>query len=70
MSRGRKDMKRAIDACVAAGLVYRAHGTHPRLTDPATGKFVVVSGTPSDPMAYRQVLRDVRKYLGVRVSLR
>jgi hypothetical protein len=62
-------MRRAIEACVEAGLVHSVGGKHQRITDPRTGRFVTVSGTPSDPMAYRQMLRDVRRHLGVEIEL-
>lgn len=65
----KKDMKKAIKACEAAGLVYDPTHAHPRITNPATGRFVSISNTPGGPYAYRQMLRDVRKYLGIEVNL-
>lgn len=62
-------LKQVIRACEAAGLVYsRKNGNHARLTHPTTGRFVSVSVSPSDAYAYRQVLRDVKRYLGIEVT--
>lgn len=60
-------MAEAIRRCEAAGLVYKppVRGKHPKMLNPATGKWVSFSGSPSDGNAHRQFLRDVRKYLGV-----
>ena len=60
-------MKKAIKSCTAAGLVYDPSRKHPRITDPKTGRFVTISNTPSCPYAAENMLRDVKKYLGVEV---
>lgn len=60
----RHDMRKAIRACERAGLVYEANHKHPRIVDPATGRYVVLSGTPSDAHAAKNMLTDVRKRLG------
>lgn len=65
-----KDMDRAIQACKAAGLTYDPRHKHPRVIDPATGKFVSFSNTPNCPFAHRHMLRDVRRYLGHNVRIK
>jgi len=62
-------MKKVIRACEHAGLRYEPNHRHPRLTDPSTGRFVTISATPSCPFAHTHVLRDVRKYLHIKVTL-
>jgi len=64
-----KDMDRAIKACVAAGLVYDRGRKHAKITYPKTGRSISVSVPPSCVHAPRNMLRDVRKYLGVKVKL-
>ena len=64
-----KDIRAAVKACEAAGLQCdRAH-KHPRIVDPKTLKYVTFSNTPSCAHAYKNLLRDVRKYLGRRIEL-
>jgi hypothetical protein len=65
----KKDMRKAIKACVAAGLVFDPDHKHPRIVDPATGKFVVLSSSPSCPHAAKNMLTDVRKILGREVHM-
>ena len=65
----KKQMKEAIKACQAAGLAYDPQRTHPRITDPKTGRFVTLSNTPSCPHAHKNLLSDVRKYLNIAVTL-
>lgn len=62
-------MRRAIRACVRAGLVHTHGGKHDRMTDPATGKSVPFSTTPSCQHGYKHLLRDVKRYLGHTVEL-
>lgn len=64
----RKEMKQIIKACKDAGLTYDSSGKHDRITNPETGKFVTLSRSPSDVNAYRQAIRDIRKYLGVEID--
>jgi hypothetical protein len=65
----KKDMRKAIAACEAAGLRYEPQHTHPRVVQPATGRFVSFSNTPTCQHAYKHLLRDVKKYLGLTVTL-
>jgi hypothetical protein len=65
---GRKDMRKAIHACEAAGLIYDPSHRHPRVVHP-DGRYVTHSNTPNCPHAYRHLLRDVKKYLGVDVEI-
>lgn len=65
----RHDMRKAIRACERAGLTYDAAHKHPRIVHPATGRFVVVSGSPSCTHAAKNMLTDVRKKLGVAIEL-
>jgi hypothetical protein len=62
-------MKAAVRACERAGLLYERRHKHPRVVHPDTGRFVVLSHTPSCPHGYKHLLRDVKKYLGVEVTL-
>ena len=63
----RGDLRKVIRAAQRAGLTYEHGGKHPRLVDARSGRFVVIAGTPSCPHAYKHVLADVRKHLGVSV---
>lgn len=65
-----KDLDRAIKACTDAGLIHRPEGKHPRIVDPATGKYVTFSNTPRCPYAFKHMLRDVKKYLGHHIRLK
>lgn len=65
----RHDMRKAIRACEAAGLVYDPDHRHPRIVDPATGRFVVLSSSPSCQHAAKNMLTDVRKKLGNTVEV-
>jgi hypothetical protein len=62
------DMRKAIKLCREAGLVFESNHKHPRVVQPSTGEFVSFSGSPSCKDAHRNMLRDVRKYLGVDVT--
>lgn len=65
----RHEMRELVRAAQRAGLQYiQRKGNHPRLVDPATHRFVVISATPSCPHAVDNARRDVRKYLGVSLS--
>jgi hypothetical protein len=64
-------MKRAIRACEAAGLRHEFKGhNHPRIVCPKTGKYITYSSSPSDVHAPRQMLREVRRYLGYDVKFK
>lgn len=65
----RKDMKAAIKACEAAGLIYDPQHTHPRVVDPKSRRFVSFSSSPSCPHAHKHLLKDVRKYLNIMVTM-
>lgn len=65
----KKLMKEAIRACQRAGLVHEPQHTHPRMVNPATGKYVSFSSSPSCPHAHKHLLADVRKYLNITVTL-
>lgn len=65
---GKKDMRAAIRACEAAGPVHEPAHTHPRIVDPATGRYVSFSATPICPHAHKHLIRDVRKYLNIKVE--
>ena len=67
--KNRKLMNEAIKACEAAGLRHEPNHKHPRIVNPNTKQFITFSNTPSCPFAHTHMLRDVRKYLGVRVKL-
>jgi DNA-binding MarR family transcriptional regulator len=62
------DMARTIRDLERHGLVFVRGRKHSKIRDPKTGRAVAVSGTPSDRNAHRNVLRDVRKYLGVALT--
>ena len=62
--------KEVIRACERAGFVYDPKHKHPRLTDPASGRFVSFSHTPSCPHWYKHLVKDIRKYLNIEVTLR
>lgn len=66
--KGAHDMRAAIKACERAGLTYDPKHKHPRIVR-ADGRYITFSNTPGDVYAHRQMLRDVRKYLGVDVKL-
>jgi hypothetical protein len=63
-------MDRAIQACEEAGLRYSPGKKHARVVDDRTGKFVSFSRTPSCPYAYKNMLRDVKRYLGIEIRLK
>ncbi len=65
----RHDMRQAVRACTRAGLVYDPAHRHPRIVDPRTGRFVVLSSSPSDQHAAKNMLTDVRKVLGRVIEL-
>lgn len=65
----RKDIRKAIRACEDAGLVYEPQHSHPRVVDPKTGRYVSFSNTPNCPHAHKNMLKDVRKYLGIEVAI-
>lgn len=62
------EMKAVIKAAQRQGLLYDPHGKHPKIRDPKTGRAVSISNTPSCPYAAKNVLRDVRRFLGVSLS--
>ena len=62
------DLTRVIRQACAAGLQYDARGRHPKLRDPRTGRSVPISNTPSCRNAHKNVLRDLRRYLGVIIT--
>ena len=64
----RHDMRKALRECERAGLVIEHRGKHPKIRDPRTGRAVSVSSSPSDCHAYKNALRDVRRYLGIALS--
>jgi hypothetical protein len=64
------DFTRVIRDCERAGLRYIHGRKHGKLLDPRTGRSVSVSNTPSCTNAHRNVLRDVRRFLGVDASPR
>lgn len=63
-----KELKAVVRACEAAGLKHDPMHKHPRIVDPKSGKYVAFSGTPSCPHAHKNLLRDIRRYLGVTVT--
>ena len=62
------DLTRTIRQLERHGLVFVPGKKHPKIRDPKTGRAVSISGTPSCPHAHKNVLRDVRKYLGVELA--
>jgi hypothetical protein len=62
-------MKAAIRACESAGLRYDPNHTHPRVVDPKSNRFVSFSGSPSCPHAHKHLLKDVWKYLHIKVTV-
>jgi len=63
------DLTTVIRQCERAGLHFVPGRKHGKLVDPRTGRYVSISSTPSCPHAHKHVLRDVRKYLGLPVTL-
>ena len=63
-----KDTRDAVRACVAAGLVHDPRHRHPRVVHPVTGKYVTYAATPGCRHAHKNLLKDVKKYLGVDVE--
>lgn len=63
------ELTRVIRECERHGLRYESGRHHPKLRDPRTGRAIPISGTPSDRNAHKNVLRDVRRYLGVEVTV-
>lgn len=61
------DLTRVIRDCQRAGLAFVPGRKHGRLIDPRSGRYVVVSSSPSCRHAFKNVRRDVRKILGVLV---
>ena len=61
----RKDIAVVVRAARCRGLIYSQGRKHGRLTDPATGKFVTVSNTPSCRDAHKALIATVRRYLGI-----
>lgn len=69
MSASRHAVQQVIRAARRAGLVFQ-HPTgkgHPRLVDPRTGRFVVISNTPRSDGAIHCIRRDCRRILGVTI---
>jgi hypothetical protein len=62
------DLTRTIRQLERQGLVYVQGRKHSKIRDPKTGRAVAISGTPRCPHAHKNVLRDVRKYLGVELE--
>lgn len=62
------DFARTIRDCERAGLRYIPGRRHSKLVNPINGRSVSVSNSPSCTNAWRNVLRDVRRYLGVDAS--
>ena len=62
------DLTRVIRDCERSGLRYEPGRKHAKLRDPKTGRAISISSTPSDRNAHRNVLRDVRRYLGVELT--
>jgi hypothetical protein len=61
------ELKAVIRQAMRSGLLFEHGGKHPRLRDPKSGRAVVVSGTTRCPHAHKNVMRDLRKYLGVKI---
>ena len=62
------DLTRVIRECERHGLRYEPGRKHAKLRDPRTNRCISISGTPSCPHAHKNVLRDVRRYLGVSLT--
>lgn len=62
-------MREAIRACEAAGLKHDPAHTHPRMVDPATHRYVSFSSSPSCPHAHKHLLKDVWRYLHIKVTI-
>jgi hypothetical protein len=62
-------MTLVIRECERAGLRFVHGRKHGKLIDPRTGRSIPVSSTPSCQHAHKNVLRDVRRYLGLLVLL-
>jgi hypothetical protein len=62
------DLTRIIRECERHGLRYEPRGRYPKLVNPTTGRSISVASTPRCPHAHKNVLRDVRKYLGVEIT--
>lgn len=67
MSR-QSDMQRVLDAAQRAGLRLEKGRKHLKLKN-AAGKVVVISSSPSDNFAWRQVWRDIRRVFGLSLDL-
>ena len=63
------DRRSFVKACQAAGLKYDPWHKHPRIVDPKTMRYVVISNTPGCPHAYKNAVRDIKKRLGIEVTL-
>ena len=59
------DITQLIRRAERAGLTYQHGRKHARIVDPKSGRFVSVSSTPSCPHAFKNIQRDLRKYLGI-----
>jgi hypothetical protein len=62
------DLTRVIRQAVHAGLKYDPGRRHPKIIDPRTGRWISISSTPRCPHAHKNVLRDLRRYLGVTLA--
>jgi hypothetical protein len=62
------EIKAVIRQAMRLGLVVEHGGKHPRIRDPKSGRAIVISGTPRCPHAHKNVIRDLRKYLGVTIT--
>lgn len=65
MTGRKKDLHRALRRLSAAGCIVLM-GSHVRVLGP-NGKAITTSSSPSDPHAYKNVLRDAKRHLGVSV---
>ena len=63
-----KDLTRIIRTCQRQGLRFEPGRRHGKIRDPKTGRAITISSTPSCPHAFKNVTRDVRKYLGVKLG--